>query len=746
MESPPNEASPQQEAIEGRRKDAANDESQSPPRELSYSDLLRLLSCLEGELQARDVLIALLKAERAKQLLAQARYGRLIWREPFNAFQRDAIFENTDDNQTADHDLTVIYESQLNQLEKLINSQRKANERAKELLSMVERKHLKTLRELEVERRRRKHDAAQGDDVYMMLEKEREKLQKEIKGVQEELQDAKAAVERSRTSLEREKDRHKEIVLYLLQERRQLLVRFAEERARNLKCKASDGEEDPKASNSAQLEMLRKQLEECNQNLEEERAMRVKLEQTVKTQEEDLTLIRQTIINKVKQSSSRQKLQAVEPPPENTVKANPKLANAFHGNQKKGIQPNDRKQQSSLARSAPGIGSSGYTDDFSRYHILSRAKMLCDSQEAVGSSTPRIGATPNASASPKLLRHQMATAPCPYTSGLSFACSAGIASAQPKGSSAANDHYSVIYGPGGQILPSQIPQHSSRRVPQLPSTEYMNSVVKQPAAIRQANEAMSYNSPPSYNLALQYSNVAKEQWTAAAGSADLMSANPSNIPLHTSVGRRPAAPPAGHLRRPAGTSGAQQVCSGAKVAVERPVDEREGIVEPEIAQLEAVINSLIMASSFNADLSLQCPSPLIGCATCDEEINASPSSNGPSGVTDERRSAQFSQTEANQYTPTSVQLPLSSGTKVNDELPTGRTVASASRCNAVKVTKASPTLANTQIDGRKGTCARYSSLKDEEHRTAFGAYWAKANFAVGTCVFAPVLCVNGEKE
>uniref|UniRef100_A0A5S6Q244 Uncharacterized protein n=1 Tax=Trichuris muris TaxID=70415 RepID=A0A5S6Q244_TRIMR len=206
---------------------------------------------------------------------------------------------------------------------------------------------------------------------------------------------------------------------------------------------------------------------------------------------------------------------------------------------------------------------------------------------------------------------------------------------------------------------------------------------------------MSYNSPPSYNLALQYSNVAKEQWTAAAGSADLMSANPSNIPLHTSVGRRPAAPPAGHLRRPAGTSGAQQVCSGAKVAVERPVDERE---------------------------------------------------DGPSGVTDERGSAQFSQTEANQYTPTSVQLPLSSGTKVNDELPTGRTVASASRCNAVKVTKASPTLANTQIDGRKGTCARYSSLKDEEHRTAFGAYWAKANFAVWTCVFAPVLCVNGEEE
>ncbi|KFD50016.1 hypothetical protein M513_09109 [Trichuris suis] len=695
MESLPADGSSKQEGTEERLTRTTN-EPQFSQRELSYSDLLRLLSCLEGELQARDVLIALLKAERAKNLLAQARYGRLTWREPLTALRRDAILEGTDDDE-ADHDLTTTYESQLNQLEKLINSQRKANQRSKELLAMVEKKHLKTLRELEVERRRRKHDAAQGDDVYMMLEKEREKLQKEILSVREELEQAKEAAEKSHTLLEREKNRHKEIVLYLLQERRQLLVRFAEERAKNLKAKATDEDAPKTSSTAAQIELLKKQLDECTLNLEQERAVRAKLEQTVKTQEEDLTLIRQTILNKVKQSSLRQKAQAAESPSANTVKMSPKLANPFPSDQKKVMQLNDRKQPSPLAKSAPGIGTSAASDDFSRYHILSRPKMLCDSQETVAASTTRVvGSSTTAGASPKPLRHQPAAVACPYTSSFSFAYNASSVFVPQKGSLPVGDHYTVVYGAGGQMLPSQIPQHNSRRVPQLPSTDYTNTGVRQPVPIRQANETASYHSPPSYNLALQYSTAVKDQWTT--GGVDLTNAttNPSsNIPLHTSVGRRPAAAPTSHVRRPASGSGPQQVCSSAKPVVELTIDEQEGgIVEPEIAQLEAVINSLIMVSSVNADLAPQCaPPPLISCPTCDdddddEEMSESPSSNGSSGVTSES-SNMPSQSEMKEYSSASVHRPLSSRAKAKEQSVPEKTVRSVSRCNVEKCTKGS---------------------------------------------------------
>ena len=51
---------------------------------------MRLLGYLEGELQGRDVAIATLKGEAAKQLLYQAKYGRLGLNDPLAALQRDS--------------------------------------------------------------------------------------------------------------------------------------------------------------------------------------------------------------------------------------------------------------------------------------------------------------------------------------------------------------------------------------------------------------------------------------------------------------------------------------------------------------------------------------------------------------------------------------------------------------------------------------------------------------------------------
>ncbi|VDP93056.1 unnamed protein product [Echinostoma caproni] len=79
----------------------------------------------------------------------------------------------------AEADLKPLYDTQLVQLENLITSQRRAQDTMREQLLLMESKYLKVCKELEDERNKHERDAAQGDDVLVMLEKERERLKSE---------------------------------------------------------------------------------------------------------------------------------------------------------------------------------------------------------------------------------------------------------------------------------------------------------------------------------------------------------------------------------------------------------------------------------------------------------------------------------------------------------------------------------------------------------------------------------------
>ena len=70
--------------------------------------------------------------EKTKQLLYQAKYGRLGLNDPQAALQRDsAVLEAKDDFNESE--ISQMYESQLAQLERLIAVQRKAHQRAKQV-------------------------------------------------------------------------------------------------------------------------------------------------------------------------------------------------------------------------------------------------------------------------------------------------------------------------------------------------------------------------------------------------------------------------------------------------------------------------------------------------------------------------------------------------------------------------------------------------------------------------------------
>lgn len=89
-----------------------------------------------------------------------------------------------------------MYESQMKQLDNLIETQKKAQIKMREQLISVEKRYHKVnlfytwslyyrLRfqvcgELEDEKRKHAQDTAQGDDVTYLLEKERERLKNEV--------------------------------------------------------------------------------------------------------------------------------------------------------------------------------------------------------------------------------------------------------------------------------------------------------------------------------------------------------------------------------------------------------------------------------------------------------------------------------------------------------------------------------------------------------------------------------------
>ncbi|RUS87332.1 hypothetical protein EGW08_004874 [Elysia chlorotica] len=201
-----------------------------PNPDWSKNDLLRLLSYFEGELQARDITIATLKAEKAKQLLYQAKYGRFGLGDPFVALQRDA--EGKNDTGFDEAAIKSMYDNQLAQLENLIATQRKAQLKMREQLVNSEKRFHKVCSELEDEKKKHAHDTAQGDDVTYMLEKERERLKAEIDFEKSQNKKLEKDLKKTLASLEEERAnaaRHKQVAIMLIKERKNLIERLVAE-------------------------------------------------------------------------------------------------------------------------------------------------------------------------------------------------------------------------------------------------------------------------------------------------------------------------------------------------------------------------------------------------------------------------------------------------------------------------------------------------------------------------------------
>ncbi|XP_054721504.1 CTTNBP2 N-terminal-like protein [Uloborus diversus] len=198
-----------------------------PKMELSKPDLLQLLGVLEGELQAREIVIAVLKAEQVKQLLYPKRKSTSA-NDPWASLQRDCFgaFDATFDEAT----IKTLYGMQLSSLENFLKQHKAAQTKLKLQLQEAEQRCEKLLSELEDEKRKHAQDTAQGDDVTYLLEKERERLHQENEFERQQNRCMEKDIKCLTETLEQERMRQKQIVLLLLAERKRLIYRYAEEK------------------------------------------------------------------------------------------------------------------------------------------------------------------------------------------------------------------------------------------------------------------------------------------------------------------------------------------------------------------------------------------------------------------------------------------------------------------------------------------------------------------------------------
>ncbi|XP_056279450.1 CTTNBP2 N-terminal-like protein isoform X2 [Pseudoliparis swirei] len=145
---------------------------------LSRAELLTLLSVLEGELEAQDVVIHALRAQQ-RDTFVQERYGEYDLSDPFLALQRDS--EPSERQNTLTQTRTnlqgrAVGPNPLAVLKLVMAHCKRMQERMMGQLSAAESRHRRIIADLEEEKRRCAQKSAQNDDFTFMLQAENDKL------------------------------------------------------------------------------------------------------------------------------------------------------------------------------------------------------------------------------------------------------------------------------------------------------------------------------------------------------------------------------------------------------------------------------------------------------------------------------------------------------------------------------------------------------------------------------------------
>ncbi|KAM9346793.1 filamin A-interacting protein 1-like [Symphorus nematophorus] len=194
-------------------------------QDLSRDDLLFLLSILEGELQARDEVIAVLKSEKTHSALLGAQYGFSRQETVLRALQRDSLWAQQYHQQD-------VYEKPIAELNHIVEAQRRSSKRMLEQLLEVSHSHSSALHRLEEQERSHMAFIYKSNCFTTLLEQDRDRLKLLLEKEREYQEIKEKKSEREVSTLKNELTKLKAFALLVVKEQQSLSELLEEQRHR----------------------------------------------------------------------------------------------------------------------------------------------------------------------------------------------------------------------------------------------------------------------------------------------------------------------------------------------------------------------------------------------------------------------------------------------------------------------------------------------------------------------------------
>uniref|UniRef100_A0A0K0EM96 CortBP2 domain-containing protein n=1 Tax=Strongyloides stercoralis TaxID=6248 RepID=A0A0K0EM96_STRER len=275
-------------------------------KHFTNEELLRMVTYLEAELQAKECYIAVIKSEKIKNILYNVRYGKMPKiDDPLEALKRDSDMVNA---KFDEEKVKALYERQLNGIENLIKSQKMYQTNCKNCLSDAENRSAQIIKELELVGNEKDNVIKHNESIRCTLENEKKELHDSLLSMTSLVNELKCKLEEKDKYLQEEKDRTKTMILFLMDERKKIILSNYK---LELKCKALEAKANASlpidgtlvSELKKEIKNLKSERSKLIENVEDIKRKNAHMEHVIKNQRENLDLLKKNILTRTKQDN-----------------------------------------------------------------------------------------------------------------------------------------------------------------------------------------------------------------------------------------------------------------------------------------------------------------------------------------------------------------------------------------------------------------------------------------------------------